>query len=127
MMEKWIKSKEEYIASDFKLANLVPAKINLEDMYHIIGKKDMYTYDDAKAIQKRQYTKEQYLQLQDLREGYSPTRMLEIVKEWATYLIERGSTLNNPHIPFTYFDEWTEITKNHAEQLRVMVREYLKG
>ncbi|MDM8540864.1 hypothetical protein QUF90_07230 [Desulfococcaceae bacterium HSG9] len=127
MMENWIKSKEEYIASDFRLAKLVPAKISLEDMYHIIGKKDVYTYDDAKAVQKRQYEKEQYLQLQDLRKGYSPGRMLEIVKDRAEYLIERGSTLNNPHIPFTYFEGWTEITKNHAEQLRVMVREYFKG
>jgi hypothetical protein len=53
--------------------------------------------------------------------------MLEIVKDRAQYLIERGSTLNNPHIPFSYFDGWTEITKNHAEQLRAMVRTYFKG
>jgi len=53
--------------------------------------------------------------------------MLEIVKDRAKYLIERGSTLNNPHIPSAYFDGWTEITKNHAGQLRVMVREYFEG
>ena len=127
MMEKWIKSKEKYISSDFKLANLVPAKINLEDMYHIIGKKDIYTYEDAKAIQKMQYKKEQYLLLQDLKKGYSPRRMLEIVRDRTKYLIKRGSTLNNPHIPFSYFNGWTEITQNHAEQLRFMVREYFEG
>lgn len=127
MMAEWIQSKEKYIAPDFKLAKLVPSKINLEDMYRIIGKKDVYTYDDAKGIQKMQYKKEQYLQLQDLEQGYSPKRMLEIVKDRAQYLIERGSTLNNPHIPFTYFDGWTEITKNHAKLLRIMVREYFKG
>lgn len=127
MMAEWIQSKEKYIAPDFKLAKLVPAKINFEDMYRIIGKKDVYTYGDAKAIQKMQYKKKQYIQLQDLEQGYSPKRMLEIVKDRAQYLIERGSTLNNPHIPFTYFDGWTEITKNHAEQLRIMVREYFKG
>lgn len=124
MMEKWIKSKEEYIAPDFKLAKLVPAKINLEYMYQIIGKKDIYTYENVKAIQKMQYKKEQYLELQDLEHGYSSKRMLEIVKDRAQYLIERGSTLNNPHIPFSYFDSWTEITKNHTEQLRTMVRKY---
>jgi len=127
MMAEWIQSKEKYIAPDFKLAKLVPAKINFEDMYRIIGKKDVYTYGDAKSIQKMQYKKKQYIQLQDLEQGYSPKRMLEIVKDRAQYLIERGSTLNNPHIPFTYFDGWTEITKNHAEQLRIMVREYFKG
>lgn len=125
MMAPWIKSKEEYIAPDFKLAKLAPAKINIEDMYSIIGKKDVYTYEDAKAIQKMQYKKKQYISLQDLEHGYSPRRMLEIVKDRATYLIERGSTLNNPHIPFTYFDGWTEITENHAQQLRGMVQAYL--
>ena len=124
MMAKWIKSKEEYISPDFKLAKLVPAKINLDDMYQIIGKKDVYTYEDAKAIQKLQYKKEQYLELQDLEQGYSSKRMLKIVKDRAQYLIKRGSTLNNPHIPFSYFDGWTEIIKDHAEQLRTMVRKY---
>jgi hypothetical protein len=126
MMADWINSKEKYISQDFKLAELVPAKITFDDMYQIIGKKDIYTYDDAKAIQKMQYKKEQYFQLQDLTQGYSPKRMLEIVKDRARYLIERGSTLNNPHIPFSYFEGWAEITDNHAEQLRIMVREYLE-
>jgi len=126
MMAKWIRHKENYIATDFKLAKLIPTKINLKDMYQIIGKKDVYTYNDAKAIQKMQYKKEQYLQLQDLEQGYSPTRMLTIVKERLVYLLERGSSLNNPHIPFSYFKGWTEITENHAEQLKLMVREYFE-
>jgi len=127
MMSDWIKSKEKYIAPDFKLAKLVPAKINLDDMYRIIGKKTIYTYEDAKAIQKMQYNKKQYLLLQDLEQGYSPERMLKTIKDRAQYLIERGSMLNNPHIPFSYFEGWTEITSNHAEQLKIMVREYLEG
>lgn len=126
MMAGWINNKEKYIAPDFKLAELVPTKIKIEDMYQIIGEKAIYTYDDAKAIQKMQYKKKQYLQLQDLDQGYSPKRMLEIVKDRAQYLIERGSTLNNPHIPFGYFEGWAEITDNHAAQLRIMVREYLE-
>jgi hypothetical protein len=103
------------------LANLVPAKINLQDMYSIVGKKAVYTYNDAKAIQKLQYKKEKYLKLQDLESGYSPKIMLEIIKDRAQYLIKRGSTLNNPHIPFRYFNGWTKITENHAQQLRIMV------
>ena len=124
MMAGWIKSKEEYITPDFKLATLVPAKINLEDMYNIIGEKEIYTYDDAKSIQKMQYKKEKYLKLQDVKEGYSAQRMLEIIKDRAEYLINRGSTLNNPHIPFSYFDGWVKITENHAELLRTMVASY---
>ena len=125
MMADWIRSKEEYITPDFKLAKLAPSKISLEDMYCITGKKDFYTFEDAKNIQKMQYKKEKYLELQDVENGYSAERMLEIVRDRVLYLIERGSTLNNPHIPFTYFDGWPEITKNHSKQLRLMVQEYL--
>lgn len=125
MMADWISSKEEYISPDFKLAKLAPSKIGLEDMYCITGKKDFYTYEDAKNIQKMQYKKEKYLELQDLENGYSAERMLEIVKDRVRYLIERGSTLNNPHIPFSYFYGWPEITKDHSKQLRQMVKEYL--
>jgi len=98
----------------------------LKDVYEIIGEKELYTYDDAISIQKMQYKKEKYLALQDLELGYSAQRMLEIVKDRAGYLIKRGSTLNNPHIPFGYFDGWAKITENHAEQLRAMVADYLK-
>lgn len=127
MMAEWIKGKEQYIAPDFKLATLVPSKLHLDDLYDILEKKDIYTYEDAKAIQKQQYSKQKYLNLQDLTSGYSPERMLEILKDRARYLIERGSTLNNPHIPFSYFTGWVEITQNHAEQLRAMVRRYFEG
>ena len=124
MMAPWINSKEQYISPDFKLANIVPAKITTEDMYEILGQKESYTYGDAKSIQKMQYKKEKYMRLQDLESGYSPTRMLEIIKDRANYLIKRGSTLNNPHIPFSYFQGWVEITGNHAKQLRSMVKKY---
>lgn len=126
MMAPWINSKEQYISSDFKLADLVPAKITIEDMHDILGCKESYSYDDAKSIQKMQYKKEKYLQLQDLESGYSPARMLEIIKDRTRYLIKRGSTLNNPHIPFSYFEGWVEITNNHAQQLRTMVTEYFE-
>ncbi len=126
MMAAWIKSKEEYIEPDFKLASLLPEKIHLNDLYSILGEKKSYTYGDALSIQKKQYKKEKYISLQDLEGGYSAGRMLEIVKDRAEYLISRGSTLNNPHIPFSYFDGWEKITKNHAEHLRTMVATYLE-
>ena len=125
MMEEWILGKGEYIAPDFQLANIIPSKLNLKELYKILGKKGKYSYEDAKLIQKKQYLKTKYEELQDLKNGYSPNRMLEILKDRAKYLMERGSTLNNPHIPHSYFKGWTEITDNHAEQLRSMVRTYI--
>lgn len=125
MMKTWIDSKRNYIAPDFQLAEITSTKITLNDLYKILGKKKKYSYNDAKSIQKNQYLRSKYDALQDLNAGYSPRRMLEILQDRAKYLMERGSTLNNPHIPFSYFHGWVEITENHAEQLRTMVREYL--
>jgi hypothetical protein len=126
MMAQWIQSKEDYISSDLKLASLSSDNLNLDDMYSVLGKKALYTYEDAKNIQKMQYKKEEYLSLQDVNDGYSPSRMLEILKDRVKYLIQRGSTLNNPHIPLKYFNEWPEITEDHAAQLRRLVRIYHK-
>ncbi|MCW5213023.1 hypothetical protein VU04_08955 [Desulfobulbus sp. TB] len=125
MMEPWIREKELYISPDFKLADLLPEKISLENMYEIISRKKLYTYEDTQSIQKKQYKKEKYLALQDVENGYTPDRMLEILKDRVEYLIKRGSTLNNPHIPFSYFAGWCEITENHADHLRRMVKEFL--
>lgn len=124
MMAPWIEKKKRYIEPDMKLANLVPLKITLNDLFQILGKKSFYTIDDAKYIQKKQYTQIQYLELQDIEHGYSPERMLYILRQRAEYIIQRGSTLNNPHIPFSYFKGWKKITENYAEELRVLVREY---
>ncbi len=124
MMASWIEKKKRYIEPDMKLATLVPLKINLDDLFSILGEKSFYTIEDAKYIQKKQYKQVQYLELQDLDNGYTPERMLQILRERAEYIIQRGSTLNNPHIPFSYFKDWKEITENHAETLRVLVQSY---
>jgi hypothetical protein len=124
MMSPWIQEKQNYIAPDFKLANFAAAKLDLNDMYRILERKEKYTYEDAKRLHKMQYTKETYINLQDLDGGYSPHRMLDIMKDRVRYLIERGSTLNNPHVPFKYFNDWVEITENHAEELKRLVKAY---
>lgn len=126
-MATWIEEKENYISTDFKLADLIPQKISLSDMFEIIGKKEKYSIENAKSIQKKQYKIAEYIQMQDMENGYSPERMLRILQDRANYLIQRGSTLNNPHIPYSYFDGWTEITHNHKNKLREMVQEYLNS
>ena len=124
MMRDWIKSKENYIKPDFMLANLASNKLSLDDLYQVMEKKTVYSYEDAKNIQKRQYKKEKYIELQNIKNGYSPERMLEILQDRAKYLVERGSTLNNPHIPSSYFRGWIKIADNHPQNLRKLVREY---
>ncbi len=125
MMAPWIEEKAEYIRSDFKLAQIAYKKLTLYDLYQICGEKEVYSYDDARRIQKMQYKKGKYLELQDVKGGYSSNRMLEILSARVKYLIERGSTLNNPHIPASYFFNWDKITDNHAKHLINLVKQYL--
>lgn len=124
-LEPWLKSKEEYIRPDYVLSSIVPEKLTLNEMYQIIGDKDIYTLDDAKKIQKQQYKKEQYLEMMDLKNGYSKNRMLRIIQDRCRYILERGSTLNNPHISLKVISEWPRITHNHGNVLRELVRDYL--
>jgi hypothetical protein len=125
MMTAWIEEKAEYIRPDFELADIASKKLTLDDLYQICDYKELYSYHDAKRIQKMQYKKDKYLALQDLKAGYSSNRMLEILRDRVKYLIERGSTLNNPHIPSSYFSGWEEITDNHAIRLRNLVKKTL--
>jgi hypothetical protein len=133
-MAPWIEEKWNYIAADFNLAKSVPDRIDLETMHTIVGDKQLYTLEDAKKLQKNQYSKAKYIEMMDVFEersgrkkgvGYSPGKMLEITRDRARYVIERGSTLNNPHIPATYFADWEQITRNHASRLRELVNEWI--
>lgn len=121
-MKQWIDEKEKYIKPDFDLAGIISEKITLEDLYTVLEKKGKYTLEDAQKLHKKQYTKEQYIGMMDLPDGYSPKRMLQILKDRSKYLMERGSTLNNPHIPASYFENWPRIENNYAENLRKMIK-----
>ena len=126
-MATWINEKEEYIRPDFELALLIPEKLTLQHLYTIIGKRKIYSLDDAKKLNKKQFRIAEYKALMDVENGYSPAKMLEILKYRCKYLIERGATLNNPHIPTSYFDGWERITTNHAARLRALVRQSLNA
>lgn len=121
-MEAWIKKMEEYVGPDFIIAEVVPEMITMGVVNRIFGTKPLYSFEDARRLQKSQYSQEEYGKRMDKPAGYSPERMLEIVQERCRYLIERGSTLNNPHIPMSYFEGWERITANHANRLRDLVR-----
>lgn len=63
----------------------------------------------------------------DIENGYTAERMRDILQDRANYVIARGSTLNNPHIPANYFEGMTRITDEPAHNLRIMVHDYLKN
>jgi len=121
-MAPWIEKKWSYIESDFRLADVVPQMVSVAEMKSVIGDKPNYTVLDAKRLQKLQMSAKEYLALRDTPTGYTPERMLEIFRRRIRYILERGSTLNNPHIPYAYFDHYPPITKNHAATLRRLLK-----
>jgi len=129
-MLPWITSVEEKIGPDLILSKLAPDLITTDVLIAIAGDKEKYELDDGKKITKRQkghgcvkYTKSTYLAQMDLENGYSKARMLKILKDRCHYLISRGSTLNNPHIPENYFDGWKKIDPGDSAKLKILVAE----
>ena len=64
--------------------------------------------EDAKALYKRQWTESDYRSQMDVPSGYSPRRMLQVLRLRSRYLSDRGSTLNNPHIPKRFLSAFAD-------------------
>ena len=130
-MEPWIGKIESYIAPDFKIGERVGSRLTLEDVHIICGDKEVYSRNDARALHKRQWSEEQYRSEMDLADGYSPTRMLKILRLRAQYLNARGATLNNPHIPKKFFSKFDDrevnVQENATDALRSFVRATIRA
>ena len=120
-MKDWISEKARYIKPDYALAKVAPQNMTIGDLYKVLKKKEKYSLKDAITLHKKQYSIDKYKKLMDVENAYSPERMLEILKARCQYLLERGSTLNNPHIRVSYFEGWEKITKKHDVRLRELV------
>lgn len=105
-MEEWIGKIESYIAPDFAIGERIADKLDLEDLYIICGEKRKYSLSDAIALHKRQWSRDKYLSEMDAEDGYTPGKMLEILRLRTIYLNQRGATLNNPHIPASFFSQF---------------------
>ncbi|WP_181399863.1 hypothetical protein [Actinokineospora spheciospongiae] len=124
-MKAWIEEKQRYVHPDLFLKREAAQNIGYETLFGLLGEKEKYSEDDAKWIMKNQWKRDRYLEAQDSPSGYSAARMVEILRLRCEYVIDRGATLNNPHIPSSYFRDWEKITENHAATLREKVRSYL--
>lgn len=127
MMSPWIEEKRKYIEVDFRLAQLAAENLVLENLFELVGEKASYTLIDAQALHKKQLKKSEYEKLFDLKQEYTQERMLEILKMRCVYVVERGSTLNNPHIPKNILEGFPKITEDHAKKLRELVIQALKS
>ncbi len=126
-MADWINEKEAYIRPDLVLADRAPQLLTHEDLVKVVGEQSSYSTRDAREVMKNQWTTAHYTANADLPGGgYSPDRMLQLLRERCAYVIRRGATLNNPHISGQYLSDRLEpITKNHAATLRTKVEAYL--
>lgn len=124
-MEPWIAEKERYVRPDLMLAESVPSLVTAVMVVALLGNKESYTLADAKWIMKNQWRADQYRAARDLDDGYSLQRMTELLSERCHYVIQRGATLNNPHIESRFFTKFERITEEHAGRLRELVRAYL--
>ncbi len=127
MMAPWIEGRRQYIEADFRLAQLAPERLVLEDLYQLLGHQEIYSLDQARTLQKLQLREEEYRSFQDLEAGFSAQAMLDLLKMRCAYVIRRGSTLNNPHIPKAVLEAFPKITSNHASELRELVAQSLNS
>jgi hypothetical protein len=125
-MEPWIAQIEAYIAPDIKLSELASRHLALDDLYTMCGEKRAYTLDDARTLYKRQLSLEEYKAAMDIDDGYSPGKMLEILRSRLRYIADRGATLNNPHVTKKFLASFDDqrISKNHAEAIRTKFNDY---
>jgi len=125
-MRPWFDRMAAYIAADVGLAECVPELIDDEILMNVVGSADEFSYAAAKHLLKNQLDRQGYREAADLEgERYSREAMLELLRARCRYVIERGSTLNNPHIPANYFQGWEKIERNQAARLRELVLEAL--
>ena len=114
-MKEWIDGKSEYVRRDFELAEKLAPLVTDAVLVALCGDKKVYSLDDAKSLQQKQYKKAEYLDKMDNAQGYSRARMLEMLRGRVIYLISRGSTLNNPHIPGEYVRKHCKRVKSKAD------------
>jgi hypothetical protein len=111
-MRPWFDQMTAYVLPDVRLAEFVPETIDDATLTHILGESEDFGYEDARRLMKNQFrTRQEYRDASDLPdERYSRTAMVEMLRTRCRYVIELGSTLNNPHVPASYFTDWDEST-----------------
>lgn len=127
-MKPWFDQMTAYVLPDVRLAEVVPRLMDDSELAAILGDADDFGPEEARRLMKNQYKRADYHAASDLPEGrYSREAMLQMLRERSRYVIQRGSTLNNPHIPASYFAAWERIERNHAARLRELVLEALEA
>lgn len=124
----WIADKQAYIRPDMVLASESGRLLSDATVTQVLGTAEVFSTVDARLIMKNQWSAASYRTNADIEGSqYSRGRMVELLRERLAYVIRRGATLNNPHIPEGYLlgRGLQQITEDHAATLRKLVRDYL--
>jgi hypothetical protein len=106
-MKPWFDRMAAYVAPDVILAEVLPDLIEDEVLSAVLSEGEEFDYRDARQLMKNQFKRQDYRDAADLPgERYSRNAMLSMLRDRCRYVIERGSTLNNPHISAGFFDGW---------------------
>ena len=128
MMKPWINKIEEYIRPDFKLIDLIIPDIKIEALHSLLGNKEYYSFAEVKKLQKMQINKHKsrYQSYIDKNhKGIPKEKMLIVLQDRCKYLMHRGSTLNNPHIPKNYIELNGHKVENHKELIEIIKKHSL--
>jgi hypothetical protein len=98
----------------------LPENVTAEDVVAALGDEPRYLYTEVRAFLKGRWRRAM-LEYMDGPPGYTKAKMLEILRLRARYILDRGTTLNNPHISKSFFADFDKITANHAIRVREMV------
>ena len=135
-MAVWIDSIAVKVELDFKIAQRSRAALGLADLHAVCGEHVVYEMNLARAVLRQQWAGPQYAAAADCvdaigQPAFSALAMLEVLRARATYIAERGATLNNPHITRRHLDRFVgtdrEVHSDWAARIRAIAGEWLTG
>ena len=119
-LQLWLDEQLNYIKPDLEIIEIVSEEYD-ENFYNristnLFGTKEYFSLNELKSILKSQIDSKEYDYFLDLNingEKYcSRNKMFDALKKRTKYLLERGSTRNNPHFNKTWINKIISMDKN---------------
>ncbi len=121
MMTDWLNLQEEDIQRGLTISHALVEKIDYELLYKIFSEKQTYTFEEAKKVYKKLWTKSEYMLMSDVPGGFTSATMLKMFQDHNLSYMIRGSFLNNPKITKKYTDKFIKIDSAFAKTLRKII------
>ncbi len=133
-MADWIDGIAAKAELDHRIAQRARAALGIGDLHAVCGEMPTYPMSVAKDVLRQQRSAQQYANAADMigpggQPAFSPAAMLEILRERALYIAQRGATLNNPHITSRHLARFAgtnrEVSTDWAARIRAIAAEWL--